>query len=295
MLRRLLLIPFIGLVTGQLTNGCYPVPPNSTGGPLTVIKTSETPKGFHSDARGWNSWGVQASPRTTPSYGSTLSSAINQSFVIEQCSILAKHDILAAGYNLCSIDDYWYSSVTDDYGRVVWNSTSFDIPELASYLHGIGLKLGIYYTPGIPCDATNKIIYGTNITIGSTFNGVVDTNDSCYFDYDNPDTQLYHDSLLKLWASWGVDMIKLDFITPGSIVGSLGMPSNVSFMTLAYHQAIANSGRQIRLDLSSNICRDKPYLGTWEASAESMRVAIDINSYGDSTFVGMWLIQNIIE
>jgi alpha-galactosidase len=301
MLRNSLLITFVGIATGQLhiqdraIHGCWPLAANSSGDNLTVIATAKTPNGFFKAARGWNSWGVQASPRTTPSYPSSIAPYVNQEFIIEQCTVLADPDILAAGYDLCSIDGGWYSPVTDDYGRVVYNSTLFDMPTLGTYLHGKGLKLGIYSLPGTPCNAANKTIFGTEIKVGSAFSGVEDTNGNCYFDYGNPNTQLYHDSLIKLWASWGVDMIKLDYITPGSSVGSIGMPSNLSASAIAFHEAIINSGRQIRLDLSSNICRNDPYLGIWQANADSMRVAVDIDSYGARVFVGIWKIQGTIE
>lgn len=247
---------FTGLSTA--TSDCHPLAANSIGDTLSIIKTTNTPNGFSSAAKEWNSWGVQASPDTTFSYPSSLYPYVNQSFIIEQCTVLANSDILAVRWTLCSIDGGWYSDITDDYGRMVYNTTLFDIPTLADYVHGLGLQLGLYNQPGIPCEATNKTIYGTDITVGSTFSGVEDINGYCYFDYDNANTQLYHNTLVDLWASCGVDMIKLDYITPGSSTGNQGNPSNTSASTIAYHQAIANDGRSIRLDLSSNVCRDEP-------------------------------------
>lgn len=117
---------------------------------------------------------------------------------------------------------------------MVYNTTLFDIPTLADYLHGLGLQLGLYNQPGIPCEATNKTIYGTDITVGSAFSGVEDVNGYCYFDYDNTNTQLYHNTLIDIWASWGVDMIKLDYITPGSSTGNQTYPSNTSASAIAY-------------------------------------------------------------
>ncbi|KAL4902186.1 hypothetical protein BDW74DRAFT_186949 [Aspergillus multicolor] len=291
--RASLLSLFAGLAKGA--SDCYPLAPSTTGDSLTIIKNGETPNGFLNAAKGWNSWGVQASPRTTPSYPMSIYPLVNQEFIIEQCTVLADPDILAAGWDLCSVDGGWYSSMTDNHGRLVYNSTLFNIPKLSDYLHSLGLKLGLYSQPGTPCEAANKFIHGTNITVGSTFSGDEDINGNCYFDYTNPDTQLYHDSLLALWASWGVDMIKLDYITPGSIIGNAGYPADTSASATAYHNAIANSGRQIRLDLSANLCRAEPYLSIWEESADSIRVAVDINSYGASVFVGFWRIQQTIE
>ncbi|CAK7236103.1 hypothetical protein SEUCBS140593_009504 [Sporothrix eucalyptigena] len=249
---------------------CYPTTPNSTGGTLsTVIKMGTTANGFTGPARGWNSWGVQGSPKTTPSYPSSLAPYVNQTFVIEQCSVLAGDAYIAAGYDLCSIDGKWYSSVTDDYGRVTYNTSLFDMPTLGTYLHDLGLKLGVYSLPGIPCEAANKTIYGTSTLVREAFSGVEGTDGTCFFNHSSPYTQVYYNTLVALWASWGVDMVKLDYLTPGSSIGSLGYPTNSSLSASAFHTAIANSGRAIRLDLSSNL-----------------------RQVG---FVGMWLVQNTIE
>ncbi|KAJ3530153.1 hypothetical protein NM208_g9454 [Fusarium decemcellulare] len=301
MLYSSLLLALVGAATAQLSlhqrapAGCYPVAPNSTGGPLVPVKASKTAQGFYSAPRGWNSWGIQINPKTTPSSPSTIAPLTNQSFIIQQCNVLADPDLLAAGYDLCSIDGGWYSSVTDEYGRMTYNSTRFDIPELGTYLHNKGLKLGLYNMPYIPCEAADKKIYGTDIKVGTAFNGIEDEFGFCYFNYSHPNTQLYHNSMIDLWASWGTDMIKLDYITPGSSVGEYPVPADTSGAAAAYHRAIVNNGRQIRLDLSSNICRNEPYLGIWESSADSMRLAVDINYQHASTFVGMWKIQGTIE
>ncbi|WYZ42736.1 hypothetical protein EsH8_VI_000435 [Colletotrichum jinshuiense] len=296
-----LLLTLVGTAAAQLPlqnralAGCYPVAPNTTGGTVVPVKAGKTPHGFYAAPKGWNSWGIQINPRTTPSSPSAIAPLTNQTFIIEQCSVLADPDILAAGYDLCSLDGGWYSSVTDEYGRVTYNTTRFDIPALGTYLHGKGLKLGLYNMPNLPCEAAEKYIYGTNVKVGTTFNGVSDDYGLCYFNYSHPNTQLYHNTMIDLWASWGVDMIKLDYITPGSSVGDYAVPANTSGAAIAYHRAIVNNGRQIRLDLSSNICRNEPYLGIWEANSDSIRIAVDLNNHGARTFVGMWKIQGTIE
>ncbi|ETS73189.1 hypothetical protein PFICI_15134 [Pestalotiopsis fici W106-1] len=285
------------LIAERAISGCYPLASNSTGDSSSFIKTSKSPQGFVSAARGWNSWGIQANPRTIPGYSSTIAPYVNQSFIIEQCTVLSGSAFVAAGYDLCSIDDYWDSTVSDEYGRITYNATLFDMPTLATKLHDMGLKLGLYARPSAPCDAANKTISNTDILVGSLFiSGLEDARGNCYLNYSNPDTQLWHNALIDLWASWGVDMIKLDFLTPGSIIGSLPIPDNTSAAAIAYHDAITNNGRQIRLDLSSNVCRNEPYLGIWKSSADSFRIAVDINSSGAAKFLGsMWKVQGTIE
>lgn len=279
----------------DVEDNCWPLAPNSTGDDLTVLRTAKSPNGFLRPARGWNSWGVQATPNTTPSFPQLPGRVVNQEFIVEQCTVLAEPDLRAAGYDLCSVDGGWYSSITDEFGRVTHNTTLFDIPALSDYLHGKGLKMGLYSQPGIPCEARDKQIFGSNLTVGSTLIDHVDKNDNCYFDYNNPTTQLYHDELIKLWASWGVDMIKLDYVTPGSNIEDTRMPGNLSATGISYHRAIAKSGRQIQLDISSNVCRSDPYWGIWASNADSIRVDTDINSYGEDVFVGMPNVQRAIE
>jgi alpha-galactosidase len=49
---------------------------------------------------------------------------------------------------------------------------------------------------------------GTDIKVGDTFNGNFDQI-LCQFDYNKEGVQQWHDSVVALWASWGVDMIKV--------------------------------------------------------------------------------------
>ncbi|KAL4768645.1 hypothetical protein BDW60DRAFT_210802 [Aspergillus nidulans var. acristatus] len=168
----------IGTAAVQLTDEtCWPHAPNTTGGPLIVPQTSKFPNGFLRPARGWNSWGIQATPNTTPSYPrEELGRVTNQEFTVLQCTVLTDPPIRGAGQ------------------------------------------------PGTPRDTRDKSMHGTNVSVWSTFIDHVDKNNNCYFDYENLDTQLYHDALIALWASWGVDMIKLGYVTPGSNVQDTRMP-----------------------------------------------------------------------
>lgn len=273
-------------------NGCYPQP-QSGAGPLQVLRTARTANGFTSSARGWNSWGIQAleNPSTIPGW-----TVFNQTAVKQQCSVLARSDFKAAGYDLCSLDAGWStSSEVDEYGRILYNSTLFDLPELADYLHGQGLKLGVYVIPGVPCVAANKTIEGTNIRIGDVLNGNNDELSYCDWDFSKDGVQQWHDSLINLWASWGVDMIKLDFVTPGSPQNGANLVCNNSAAVEAYHKAIANSGRQIRLDLSWKLCRNETYLPVWSSLADSIRTDQDIDNYGYNTFVAWQVVQRAIE
>lgn len=275
--------------TDTIINGCYPQP-IANSGPLQVLRTAKTRNGFTGPARGWNSWGIQATPVTTPSW-----EVLNQRNIINQCTVLARPEFKKMGYNVCSIDAAWNTNDVDKYGRIQYNATLFDLPTLGEYLHGIDLKLGVYVIPGVPCSAENKTIKGTNIRIGDVINGNNDGLEYCDWDFSKDGVQQWHNSLIELWASWGVDMIKLDFVTPGSPWNGANLVCDNSAAVEAYHNAIKNSGREIRLDLSWKLCRNETYLPIWSSFAESMRIDQDINNYGQNTFVSWREVQRTIE
>ena len=270
-------------------DGCYPQPVANSGS-LQVLETGSTPNGFKTSGRGWNSWGIQATPATTPSW-----KLFNQSNVINQCSVLARPEFKAMGYDVCSLDAGWSTNTPDEYGRILYNTNLFDLPELGSYLHGLGLKMGVYIIPGVPCSAANRTIQGTDIQISDVLIGNNNGLDYCDWDFSKDGVQQWHDSLIELWSSWGVDMIKLDFVTPGSPSNGANLMCNNSGAVEAYHNAIAKSGSQIRLDLSWKLCRNETYLPIWSSFAESMRTDQDIDNYGEDTFVAWQEVQRAID
>ncbi len=120
---------------------CYPEP-NAGGGRLTVVKTAETPNGFRSSARGWNTYGIQAltnGSQIIPSFEGQAGLYYTQKFVETQCGVLADPRFQDAGYDLCSLDSGRQSfSDVDDNGRITYNTTRFNMPELGSWLHEKG-------------------------------------------------------------------------------------------------------------------------------------------------------------
>ncbi|KAI8959011.1 glycoside hydrolase family 27 protein [Daldinia sp. FL1419] len=257
---------------------------------LQVVQIKTTPNGFTSPPRGWNSFGIQANPNTTPGF------SFNQTEVISQCDVLAKNTALKdAGYVYCSLDSGWsVGGNGDEFGRIIYDSSIFDIPNLASHLHAEGLLLGVYVVPGAFIADEAKTIYGTNVTIGSVCSG--DNGLArCNFDYSQPVVQEWHNSVVDQFASWGVDLIKLDFITPGSPSNGVNLPPDLSGEVIAYHQAIAQSGRDIRLDISWKLDRSQEYFDIWETNADSMRTDQDINNGGASTFVSWEVVQRAID
>ena len=117
----------------------------------------------------------------------------------------------------------------------------------------------------------------------------------CDFDFGLEGVQEWHDSVIELWGSWGVDVIKLDYMTPGSPHNNGHLVRNNSGAAVAYHNAILKSGGGVWLDLSWKLCRAEPWMEFWEASAESLRVDQDLDSYQNSRFTGWGGVQRTVE
>ena len=141
----------------------------------------------------------------------------------------------------------------DKWGRLLPQPNKFPsafggkgFKQLADYIHGKGLKFGIHVMRGIPRQAywAKSPVKGTN---GITADMVADTNSKCPWmnhmyglDMKKPGAQEYLNSLLNLYASWGVDFIKVD---------DLSRPYSNAEVE-GYNKAIAQCGRPIVLSLS---------------------------------------------
>ena len=93
----------------------------------------------------------------------------------------------------------------------------------------------------------------------------------------------------------GVDFIKLDFVTPGSPDNGANLPPDSSGSVIAYHKAIQQSGRQMRLHISWKLDRSKQFFSIWDANADAMRTDQDLNNSGETTFVSWATVQREID
>jgi alpha-galactosidase len=168
--------------------------------PLKVVQTLRTPNGFSSPPRGWNSFGLQANGAVNPSF------SFDQNHIIQQANALAAvtpTTLLVSNDYYISLDSGWsVGDHGDDFGRIIFDNTIFDIPSLASTLHSQDLKLGVYVLPGAFCNDANKIIFGTNIPINATLSGNNNGFARCDFDFTKNGVQEWHNSVVNLFASW---------------------------------------------------------------------------------------------
>jgi len=127
-----------------------------------------------------------------------------------------------AGYIYINIDDTWEGE-RDAKGVIHPNSKFPDMKALADYVHGKGLKLGIYSSPGPQTCAKYEGSYG----------------------HEEQDAQTY--------AEWGIDYLKYDLCSFKKMMDQAGSPEAAHRTMLdAYtkmHRALQKTGRPIVFSL----------------------------------------------
>jgi alpha-galactosidase len=144
---------------------------------------------------GWNSWNK---------FGCNVSDKL----IREIADAMASSGMKEAGYRYVNIDDCWQVS-RDAQGTIVADSERFPsgIKALADYVHGKGLKLGIYTDAGtLTCEK-------------------------------RPGSLNHEFQDAKTYASWGIDYVKIDWCH------SEGLDPVVQYAKL--RDALAQSGRPI--------------------------------------------------
>ncbi|HWC95579.1 MAG TPA: glycoside hydrolase family 27 protein [Candidatus Sulfopaludibacter sp.] len=189
---------------------------------------------------GWNSW---------DSYGTTVTEA----------EVKANADYMAAklkshGWQYIVVDIQWSDPqarahgyrpnaelTMDEQGRLTPAVNRFPsaaggkgFGPLASYIHAKGLKFGIHIMRGVPRSAPIAAEIADPQSICKW------NSDMYGVDLSKPGGQAYYDSIVKLYAAWGVDYIKAD---------DMAQPLHAAEIE-ALHKAIVKSGRPIVLSLS---------------------------------------------
>lgn len=210
--------------------------------------------------KGWNSWDV---------YGASVTEEEVRRNAEVMSSKLKKY-----GWNYVVVDIQWYEPTADsakyhtfaplnidEYSRVIPAENRFPsaresngFKELGDYIHSLGLKFGIHIMRGIPREAVHKRmkIKGSGKTADQiALNSICPWNSDMYgVDVSLPEGQMYYDSLLELYSSWGVDFIKVDDIAYSTIYRQAQLDE-----IHAIRKAIDKTGREIVLSLSPGPAR----------------------------------------
>jgi hypothetical protein len=213
---------------------------------------------FHEWAKsppmGWNSWDC---------FGTTITDEIARAQADAQEKYLKD-----SGWQYLVVDIQWYEGgsqghgyrrdavlTMDEFGRLLPAPNKFPssvegkgFKPLADYVHSKGLKFGIHLMRGIPKQAVrqNTPVKGTNYRaqdIANTRSTCAWNPDMYGVDMTKPGAQDYYDSVFELYASWGIDFIKVDDISrPYDRVQQLEIE--------AMRKAIDKTGRPIVFSLS---------------------------------------------
>jgi alpha-galactosidase len=203
---------------------------------------------------GWNSWDI---------FGTT----VNEAQAKAQADAMAEK-LLPSGYDIFTVDIQWYEPESkghvyqpgaeltmDEYGRLTPGLKKFPsaaggrgFKPLADYVHSKGLRFGIHIMRGIPRQAVEKNlpVMGTSARAADIAlkHSICPWNpDMVGVDATKPEGRAYYDSIFKLYASWGVDFVKVDDISrPYDAVQRAEIE--------AIRKAIDQSGRPMVLSLS---------------------------------------------
>lgn len=107
---------------------------------------------------------------------------ISQQAILNQANYLVSTGLAAAGYDYVNLDDGWMAAKRTDGGALTWNTAKFPdgIPWLATKIHSMGLKFGIYEAIG---------------------------KQTCQH---LPGSWGHYAQDAKTFAQWGVDFVKVD-------------------------------------------------------------------------------------
>ncbi len=141
---------------------------------------------------GWNSWNCFAGE-------------VSADKVKRAADAMVKSGLINHGWTYINIDDFWQNhrgskdstlrgKLRDDNGNIIPNVRFNDMQSLADYVHGLGLKVGLYSSPG-----------------PWTCGGCAGS-----FGYEKQDAESY--------AKWGFDYLKYDWCSYGNVIN--GLPNN---------------------------------------------------------------------
>jgi len=185
-----------GMITGMLAQpGTY----------LTIIKAKNS-KGIAernfkivcgdrialTPPMGWNSWNCFAQE-------------VSADKIKRAANAMVKTGLINHGWTYINIDDFWENNrsskdsslrgkLRDEAGNIMPNSRFTDMKSLADYVHGLGLKIGLYSSPG-----------------PWTCGGCAGS-----YSYEKQDAASY--------AGWGFDYLKYDWCSYGNVID--GLPGN---------------------------------------------------------------------
>ncbi|GAA2564375.1 hypothetical protein GCM10010435_40900 [Winogradskya consettensis] len=267
-----------------------PNPSPGAGAPPAAATTSSVPSASTPDPwatrpyMGWSSYSMQV--YSGNGKWITADQLIKQSDAMH--TKLQKY-----GYNYLNVDAGWNDGV-DANGRPKPSATLYPqgLQKVIDHIHGNGQKFGLYMIPGI-----SPAVYEASLPVagapGCTTHDIVKqpTQQADYWnigyriDFTNPCSQKYIDSIVDLFAQWGVNFVKFDSVTPGSGISDLSLDARDD--VAAWSSALKK--HQIWFELSWAL--DPKYADYWRSKANGWRIDWDVECYCANEALTQW--QNV--
>lgn len=194
---------------------------------------------------GWISW-------------NSVQSEVSEDIVKKVADLLVDKGLYECGWNTIMMDDWWHAASRASDGKPQPNATRFPngVKTVADYVHGKGMKFGLY------TDAANYTCAGA---FGS-------------YGYETIDANQY--------AEWGVDVVKCDYCNAPSDVET----AKTRYKALA--DAFKASGRNIMLYICEWGVRE-PWKWGAEVGGACWRISQDVRDCWRGSGSGVGVVQSI--
>ena len=252
-----------GVITGMLSKaGTYIVTLNAKNAKGNAQKKLRVECGDRialTPPMGWNSWNCFANE-------------VSADKVKRAADAMVKSGLINHGWKYINIDDFWENhrdskdqslrgKLRDKAGNIVTNSRFGDMKALADYVHDLGLKIGLYSSPG-----------------PWTCGGCVGS-----YGYEKQDAESY--------AKWGFDYLKYDWCSYGNVINSLPDNDPLKVSSLSY-QGGENLATAIKpYKLMGDYLRQQPRDIVYSLCQYGMS---DVWKWGDSVDGNCWRTTNDI-
>ena len=208
---------------------------------------------------GWNSWNCFAHE-------------VSGEKIKRAAEVMVKTGLINYGWNYVNIDDYWQNNrdskdpsllgkLRDEAGNIVPNKRFGDMKSLTDYVHGLGLKIGIYTSPGPWTCGGCAGSYG----------------------YERQDAETY--------AKWGFDYLKYDWCSYGGAFN--GIPDNDpnKVISISYNGGYQLSTAVKPYKIMGEYIRQQPRDIVFSMCQYGMS---DVWKWGDSVGANSWRTTNDI-
>lgn len=195
---------------------------------------------------GWASW-------------NSFAAKINYNVIKQQADAIVSSGLSAAGYQYVNIDEGWWQGTRDSAGNITIDTSEWPggMQAIADYIHGLGLKAGIYTDAG---------------------------KDGCGYYYPtgrdaapHSGAEGHYDQDFLQFSKWGFDFVKVDWC--GGDHEKLDAKTAYQGISDAIKKATAETGRPMVLSVC-NWGNQSPW--NWAPSMATMwRTSQDIIYYGD--------------